>query len=132
MVYQRKWWFLAIETWKRLETFTSWKKRALKSQTKKNLTKAWSCGVLSSFRNLWELLSGSGYKHINKWKVTTTNIMKQVWDLKIFEGQGLRARLCCRKISDSIFWLYYFTPRWLAGAMPCPKKVPKEIYRKKR
>ena len=27
------------------------------------------------------------------------------------EGQGLRARLCCRKISDSIFWLYYFTPR---------------------
>ena len=28
-----------------------------------------------------------------------------------FEGQGLRARLCCRKISDSIFWLYYFPPR---------------------
>ena len=49
-----------------------------------------------------------------------------------FEGQGLRARLCCRKISDSIFWLYYFTPRWLAGAMSSPKKVPKEIYKKKR
>ena len=42
-----------------------------------------------------------------------------------YEGQALRARLCCRKISDSIFWLYYFTPRWLAGAMPCPKKVHK-------
>ena len=28
-----------------------------------------------------------------------------------FEGQGLRARLCCRKISDSIFWLHCFTPR---------------------
>ena len=28
-----------------------------------------------------------------------------------YEGQWLRARLCCRKISDSIFWLYYFTPR---------------------
>ena len=27
-----------------------------------------------------------------------------------YEGQALRARLCCRKLSDSIFWLYYFTP----------------------
>ena len=35
----------------------------------------------------------------------------RVWDLKAFEGQGLRARLCCRKISDSIFWLHCFTPR---------------------
>ena len=41
-------------------------------------------------------------------------------------SQWLRARLCCRKISDSIFWLYYFTPRWLAGGMPCPKKVQKK------
>ena len=56
----------------------------------------------------------------------------KMWSLKAFDGQGLRARLCCRKISDCIFWLYYFTPRWLAGAMPCPKKVPKEIYKKKR
>ena len=31
--------------------------------------------------------------------------------LKAFEGQGLRARLCCRNISDSIFWLHCFTPR---------------------
>ena len=43
-----------------------------------------------------------------------------------YEGQWLRARLCCRKISDSIFWLHYFTPRWLAGGMPCPKKVHKK------
>ena len=35
----------------------------------------------------------------------------ELWDLKAFEGQGLRARLCCRKISDSIFWLHCFTPR---------------------
>ena len=49
-----------------------------------------------------------------------------------FVCQWLRARLCCRKISDSIFWLYYFTPRCLAGAMPCPKKVPKEIYKKEK
>ena len=55
-----------------------------------------------------------------------------LWGLKAFEGQGLRARLCCRKISDSIFWLHCFTPRWLGGAIPCPKKVPKEIYKKKR
>ena len=47
-----------------------------------------------------------------------------MWCLKVFRvevtnvgvegflgGQGLRARLCCRKISDSIFWLCYFTPR---------------------
>ena len=47
------------------------------------------------------------------------------------EGQWLRARLCCRKISDSIFWLYYFTPRWLAGAMPCPKKVQKKYTKEK-
>ena len=37
--------------------------------------------------------------------------LKSVGFNKGFEGQGLRARLCCRKISDSIFWLYYFTPR---------------------
>ena len=55
-----------------------------------------------------------------------------MWDLKAFECQELRARLCCRKISDSIFWLHCFTPRWLAGAMPCPKKVPKEMYKKKK
>ena len=56
-----------------------------------------------------------------------------MWCLKGFLGsQWLRARLCCRKVSDFIFWLYYFTPRWLAGAMPCPKKVQKEIYKKKR
>ena len=65
------------------------------------------------------------YKHVNKWNMT-------IRGLKAFESQGLRARLCCRKISDSIFWLHCFTPRWLAGAIPCPKKVPKEIYKKKR
>ena len=48
-----------------------------------------------------------------------------------YEGQWLRARLCCRKISDSIFWLYYFTPRWLAGAMPCPMKVHKKYAKRK-
>ena len=55
-----------------------------------------------------------------------------MWDLKAFEGQGLRARLCCRKISDSIFWLHCFTPRWLASAMPCPKKVPKRNIQKEK
>ena len=48
-----------------------------------------------------------------------------------YEGQWLRARLCCRKISDSIFWLHYFTPRWLAGGMPCPKKVHKKYTKRK-
>ena len=68
-----------------------------------------------------------------------------MWGLKVFSvevtnvgfegflgGQWLRARLCCRKISDSIFWLFYFTPRWLAGGMPCPKKVHKKYTKKKK
>ena len=54
-----------------------------------------------------------------------------MWSLKYFKGQGLRVRLCCRKISDSIFWLHCFTPRWLAGAMPCPKKVQKKYTKRK-
>ena len=33
-----------------------------------------------------------------------------MWNLKAFEGQRLRAWLCCRKISDSIFWLHCFPP----------------------
>ena len=52
-----------------------------------------------------------------------------VW--RYLGDQWLRARLCCRKISDSIFWLYYSTPRWLAGAMPCPKKVQKKYTKRK-
>ena len=52
-----------------------------------------------------------------------------VW--RFLGSQWLRARLCCHKISDSIFWLYYFTPRWLAGAMPCPKKVQKKYTQRK-
>ena len=47
------------------------------------------------------------------------------------EGQGQWARLCRRKISDSIFWLFYFTPRWLVGVMPCPRKSQKELYERK-
>ena len=59
-------------------------------------------------------------------------ICVHMWDLKgLLKGQGLRARLCCRKISDSIFWLYYFTPRWLAGAMPCLKKSKRNIQKEK-
>ena len=46
-------------------------------------------------------------------------------------GQWLRARLCCRKISDSIFWLYYFTPRWLAGECPAQRKSKRNIQKEK-
>ena len=49
-----------------------------------------------------------------------------------YESQWLRARLCCRKISDSIFWLFCFTPRWLVGVMPCPKKVHEKYTKRKR
>ena len=82
-----------------------------------------------------------------KVEVMTTRQLVRVhlWCLKVFfsrrgyqcgvwrflGSQWLRARLCCRKISDSIFWLYYFTPRWLAGAMPCPKKVHKKYIQRK-
>ena len=46
------------------------------------------------------------------------------------EGQGLRARLCCHKISDSIFWLHCFTPCWLAGFLP--KESPKRNIEKEK
>ena len=49
-----------------------------------------------------------------------------------FEGQGLRARLCCRRYLTPYFWLYYFTPRWLAGAMPLPKESPKRNIQKEK
>ena len=52
------------------------------------------------------------------------DLCENVWFLKVFrvevtnvgfkifnEGQWLRARLGCRKLSDSIFWLFSFTPR---------------------
>ena len=51
-----------------------------------------------------------------------------MWDLKAFEGQWLRARLCCRKISDSIFWLHHFTGRRNA----LPKESPKRNIQKEK
>ena len=60
-----------------------------------------------------------------------------MWFLKVFRvevtnvgfedfygSQWLRARLCCRKISDSIFWLFCFTPRWLGRCNALPKEGP--------
>ena len=49
----------------------------------------------------------------------------------VAEGHGQRARLCCRLISDSIFWLYYFTPTLASRCDALPKKVPKELYKRK-
>ena len=56
---------------------------------------------------------------------------KEYVEFEGFESQWLRARLCCRKISDSIFWLHCFTPRWLAGTMPCPRKSQKKYTKRK-
>ena len=55
-----------------------------------------------------------------------------MWVLKgIYEGQWLRARLCCRKISDSIFWLYYFTHvDWLAQCL-AQRKSKRNIHKEK-
>ena len=47
------------------------------------------------------------------------------------EGQGQRAKLCCCLISDSIFWLFYFTPTLASRCNALPKKVPKIIIHKK-
>ena len=53
----------------------------------------------------------------------TINKNIDVWGLKDFYGsQWLRARLCCRKISDSI--LFSFTPRWLGRCNALPKEGP--------
>ena len=48
------------------------------------------------------------------------------------EGHGQRARLCCRLISNSIFWLFCFTPTLASRCNALPKKVPKRIIQKKR
>ena len=47
------------------------------------------------------------------------------------EGQGQRAKMCCHLISDSIFWLVYFTATLTGRCNALPKKVPKELYKKK-
>ena len=48
------------------------------------------------------------------------------------EDHGQRARLCCRLISDSIFWLFYFTPTLIGRCNTLPKKSSKRIIQKKR
>ena len=57
--------------------------------------------------NLSEFLWRSIYFHLSHGRL----VCFILWDLKAFEVQGLRAKLCGRKISDSIFWLHCFTPR---------------------
>ena len=47
------------------------------------------------------------------------------------EGHGQRAKLRCRLISDSIFWLFYFTPTWLVG-VTLGQESPKRIIQKIR
>ena len=77
-------------------------------------------------------LSPYNYNWLINWPLGCLKILHTTWNSRYivgfrrFLGHWLRARLCCRKLSDSIFWLYYFTPRWLAGAMPCSKKVHKK------
>ena len=48
------------------------------------------------------------------------------------ESQGQWAKLCCLLISDSIIRLFYFTPRWLVGVTPCPRKSQKELYKRRQ
>ena len=48
------------------------------------------------------------------------------------EVQGKRAKLCCRLISDFIIRVFYFTPLWQVGVMPCPRKSQKELYKRKQ
>ena len=67
-----------------------------------------------------------------------------MWGLKVFsvevtnvglEGvlgsQWLRQWRCCRKLSDSIFWLYYFTHvDWLAQCLA--QRRPKRNIKRER
>ena len=77
-------------------------------------------------------------------KEQSSTFFKSLWGLKGFSRRGhqcgvwrflgsqvLRARLCCRKISDSIFWLFCFTPRWLGRCNALSKEGPQEIYKGK-
>ena len=71
---------------------------------------------------------------LSQFTTDNQNLWIIVWICGVWRylgSQGLRARLGCCQISDSIFWLYYFTPRWLAGAMPCPKKFQKKYTKRK-
>ena len=54
-----------------------------------------------------------------------------MWSLKAFEVQGLRARLCCRKISDSIFWLL-FHPTLTSRRNALPQESPKRNIQKEK
>ena len=57
--------------------------------------------------------------------------MLRLWDFEGFESQGLRARLCCRKISDSIFWLH-FHPTLTGRRNALPKESPKRNIQKEK
>ena len=51
-----------------------------------------------------------------------------LWGLKVFyEGQALRARRCCRKLSDSIFFVILLYPTLTGWWNALPKEGPKEI-----
>ena len=58
---------------------------------------------------------------------------ERVWDLKVFEGQGLRARLCCRRYLTPYFG-YIILPHvdWLAQCLAQRKSQKKYTKRKDR
>ena len=49
-----------------------------------------------------------------------------------YEGQWLRARLCCRKLSDSIFLVILLYPTLTGRCNALPKEGPWEIYKKEK
>ena len=50
-----------------------------------------------------------------------------------YEGQWLRARRCCRKLSDSIFWLFCFTLPHVDWPVQClAQRKSIEIYKKEK
>ena len=48
------------------------------------------------------------------------------------QGQGQMAKLYSCLISYSIIRLFYFTPCWLVGVKPCPRKAQKELYKRRQ
>ena len=102
--------------------------RTTKSRKNQNTWREKNLYILKNIE-IWLHLTSGDERRIYKQYLRRTRI--KTCGVLGLEGQALRARLCCRKISDSIFWLYYFTPRWLTGAMPCPRKSLKKYTKRK-
>ena len=63
--------------------------------------------------------------------IALNNIFYSMWGMWLLKVTGKGQGCVAVSISDSIFWLFYFTPMLVSQCNPLPKKVPKELYKRK-